>query len=224
MPGISFRPVLYPTSGREPCNPGTRRGWERRRTPVEALPHAEHHAQSGNVIPRECIISGHDLNTPYPYTMAPRIFLALVALIGLMWYLSWYRKSSPEKRNKSLITLMLYGVGAALLILVVTGKIPWLFAIVSAAVPWINRVLTMHAIWQRFSGHRQSGPRSSRQSPGTASMSVEEALEVLGLQPGASKEEIVTAHKRLMQKIHPDKGGSGYLARRINQAKDVLLD
>lgn len=156
--------------------------------------------------------------------MAPRIFLALVALIGLMWYLSWYKKSSPEKRNKSLITLMLYGIGAALLILVVTGKIPWLFAIISAAVPWINRVLTMHAIWQRFSGHQQSGPRGSHQSPGTASMSIEEALEVLGLQPGASKEEIVAAHKRLMQKIHPDKGGSGYLARRINQAKDVLLD
>ena len=154
--------------------------------------------------------------------MAPRIFLALVAIAGLMWYLSWYKRSSPEKRNKSLITLMLYGSGAVLLILVVTGKIPWLFAIIGAAVPWINRVLTMHAIWQRFSGHRQSGPSGS-QRPGTESMSVEEALEVLGLQPGASKEEIVAAHKRLMQKIHPDKGGSGYLARRINQAKDVLL-
>jgi hypothetical protein len=54
-------------------------------------------------------------------------------------------------------------------------------------------------------------------------MSRDEALAVLGLGSDASDEDIVTAHRKLMQKLHPDRGGNDYLAAKVNQAKDLLL-
>ncbi len=70
--------------------------------------------------------------------------------------------------------------------------------------------------------HGEADPGTQTTSD-TGSMTREEAYRVLGLQPGASDAEITEAHRRLMQKIHPDRGGSDYLAAKINQAKDLLL-
>jgi hypothetical protein len=65
--------------------------------------------------------------------------------------------------------------------------------------------------------------RSGEYQPETTRMSRDDAYEVLGLRPGATPEEIKAAHRRLMQRLHPDHGGSTYLAARVNEAKDMLL-
>lgn len=70
-------------------------------------------------------------------------------------------------------------------------------------------------------GSDRAGQRPPRAQAG--GMTREEALSILGLDDGASAEDIRTAHKRLMLKVHPDQGGSDYLATKLNEAKDVLL-
>jgi hypothetical protein len=60
-------------------------------------------------------------------------------------------------------------------------------------------------------------------APGSSAMTKEEAYQILGLESGATATDIRKAHRRLMQRLHPDLGGTSFLAARINEAKDVLL-
>jgi hypothetical protein len=76
---------------------------------------------------------------------------------------------------------------------------------------------------QRFAD--QGGFEQSTQSaaPNAGGMSRKEALAVLGLDEQAGEEDIVAAHRKLMQKLHPDRGGNDFLAAQVNRAKEVLL-
>ena len=60
-------------------------------------------------------------------------------------------------------------------------------------------------------------------APGSGAMTKEEAYKILGLEAGAAAADVRKAHRRLMQRLHPDIGGTSFLAARINEAKDVLL-
>ena len=80
---------------------------------------------------------------------------------------------------------------------------------------------------RRFPAWRQDaqfdGAGRHDRAASSGKLTDEEAYQILGLQPGAGRDEISHAHRSLMKKLHPDQGGSTYLAARVNEAKDTLL-
>jgi hypothetical protein len=88
-----------------------------------------------------------------------------------------------------------------------------------------SRALLMAYLDRRdpgWSEHAQGDPATGR-AAASGKMSEQEAYQFLGLEPGAGAEAITRAHRTLMKKLHPDQGGSTYLAARINEAKEILL-
>jgi DnaJ domain len=77
--------------------------------------------------------------------------------------------------------------------------------------------------WRDQESGREAGAGHARRDGAPSHMTKEEAYAVLGIGPNATEQEIRQAHRRLMMKMHPDQGGSTYLAARINAAKEVLL-
>jgi hypothetical protein len=89
-----------------------------------------------------------------------------------------------------------------------------------------SRALLVAYLDRRDAGWREHAQADAATGRGSAAssgkMSEQEAYQILGLEPGASVDDITQAHRRLMKRLHPDQGGSTYLATRINEAKEVL--
>lgn len=245
-----------------------------------------------------------------------RLILLFIVVVLAVLLVNWLLKEDPKKVAQFLKRGALWFAVLAVVLLVATGRLNWVFAAVAAAIPFLSRLLSLlryvpilsqlysHAQNARAAGAYQTGGPPQGQTSQVSSrflrmtlehgsgdmdgeilsgqfagrslseldllqlkillqryrqqdgescalleayldrvygedwresgaergasvdsgpMSEQEAREILGVTATASEEEIITAHRRLMQKLHPDRGGSTYLAAKINQAKDILL-
>ncbi|GGE52594.1 hypothetical protein GCM10011533_01290 [Streptosporangium jomthongense] len=143
----------------------------------------------------------------------------------------WGRLSAEKKKAATWKVVLMVG-GAMLLFMVLTGRVHVLTAAVAALIPLLRKLPEIArfvpALNRFFSGGdgNTAGPGAGHQrhdqAPGNG-MSEREACDILGLTVACSREDVIMAHRRLMQKMHPDRGGSDYLAAKINEAKSVLL-
>lgn len=137
-------------------------------------------------------------------------------LIAFLLLRAWFTEADPEGLAKTVRFIGAGLLGLAALFFAVTGR----FIVAGPAAAgalYLLRAALHGPATQPAGGAHSSPPEEDRP------MTVEEARRILGVGPAASPEEISKAHRRLMMKLHPDQGGSDYLASRINQAKDLLL-
>ncbi|MFT6254622.1 MAG: hypothetical protein ACJATV_000872 [Granulosicoccus sp.] len=109
------------------------------------------------------------------------------------------------------------------ILLVMGGKLHWIAGAIAATLPLAQRFFPLIIRAIPFLKRNKNEGHTSSPHAASNSMDREKALQVFGFDALPTAEKVVQRHRELIQKNHPDRGGSDFLAAQINQAKDVLL-
>ena len=156
----------------------------------------------------------------------------LTFLLSVFLLLRIYVQQDASGRRSFWRWFIFFIIFAGVLFLTLSGRLHFLAAIATGLIPFAKKAvpfLRYVPVFRRWYQARQSQQKTEagKEENKIADQSkaeVQEAYRVLGLAPGACKEDVIDAHKRLIQKLHPDHGGNDYLAAQINQAKDLILE
>ena len=132
-------------------------------------------------------------------------------------------KSAPRNGKPFLLRVVVILVLLAAAAMAMRGLWPVAMSLLGGLMVYGRPVLQAFGLWRQLQSMQKKQQDQSTPSTSSATMDTNTARQILELEEGASKEDILAAHKRMMAKNHPDKGGSTYLASQINQAKDLLL-
>ncbi len=171
----------------------------------------------------------------------------LVIVIGIAWFYMAKLRKLPEAQRKEVIKrTLLWGFAGFIIVMVIAGRAHWFLAPVAVILPLLQRgaglvrylprllrfLPMVQALLKMFYGPaaasqsgtgRGDGNYGRNRAQAGPAMGREQAAKILGVSIDATEEEIIGAHRRLIQKVHPDRGGSDALAAQINDAKRVLL-
>ena len=158
------------------------------------------------------------------------VLAAIVAVVAFVVLFRLFWLSAKPNSATGVATLVVLLLIAALGLLAATGRLHWLAAFGAALLPFLRRGLGLLRfvpfLGRMYAQYRQqhASREQSRGAPARSdAMGRQQALAVLGLEADPTRQDVVDAHRRLMAKVHPDKGGSTYLAQQLNEAKRVLL-
>ena len=163
-----------------------------------------------------------------------RLLLPLLLILFIIWALKHSRQLPAAKKRAFMWRLTIIGLIAATVILTISGKMHWFGALIAASIPFAGKVISIAMrvlpFWQaqknrqkKSSQDDQRDSQDNNNAKKSVDMDIAEAKEVLGLADQPSRDDIVEAHRKLIQRIHPDRGGSDHLAAKVNQAKETLL-
>ena len=156
--------------------------------------------------------------------------LAIIGSIAFVFLTRLYWGPAPAQgetplQQRTLVRVAIAALVLTLLVLIASGRVHWLSAAAAGALPFLRRALSLlrfapflARLWP------QVRSRTGRPQGRGGALTVDEARAILEVPSNASEEVILAAHRRLMNRNHPDKGGSSYIAAQLNNARDLLLD
>ena len=156
--------------------------------------------------------------------------LGIIIFVIIYLFLNWFAKTSSKKIAQFLKRLAVLISIFLAAILTIGGKflfsLPFLLILLSGLKIKGLSALQMFQLWRLIQYLRSTKKFSSNQSPGSSSISLDEAYSLLGLKKGSSKEEVIQAAQKLQKKIHPDMNrdvNSERLSQLVNEAKEKII-